>query len=265
MPSLDSGKRPTLCVGILTYNEERRITGCVQSAAFADQIVVIDSGSTDRTVELAQSLGAEVFHYPDWQGFGVQRTRLLQHCRCDYIFFLDADEEITPELRTELLHFIEQHGNAIGEIVWRQVAFGAPLRHMLARGALPRLFPAGEVAAFEGAVHEGPILRNRSLPRYRLKAPLLHYSRETVHDSLRKLTQYAMLGAAKRKSAGRRGCIWRGLASGLAIFVLIYLFRLAFLDRGPGFLFSVFVALECFFRYVALEYDREHLSHDVKR
>ncbi len=265
MPLPTRGTCPTLCVGILTLNEERRIKSCIQSAAFADQIIVIDSGSTDRTTALAESLGAEVFHYPDWQGFGVQRTRLLQHCRCDYIFFLDADEEITPELRTELLRFIEQHPKTIGEIVWQQVAFGAPLRHMLARGALPRLFPAAEVVAFEGAVHEGPILRNPRLPRRRLKSPLLHYSRETIHDSLRKLTQYSMLGAAKRKEAGRRGGIWRGLGSGLAIFARIYIFRLALLDRGPGFLFSVFVALECFFRYVALEYDREHLSNDVKR
>lgn len=67
--------RPTLCIGILTMNEERRIAQCIQSAKFADQIVVVDSGSTDGTRDIAQEMGAEVHRYDDWQGFAVQRTR----------------------------------------------------------------------------------------------------------------------------------------------------------------------------------------------
>lgn len=70
-------KCPTLCIGILTMNEERRIAQCIQSARFADQIVVVDSGSSDKTHEIAGDMGAEVFLYDDWQGFAVQRTRLM--------------------------------------------------------------------------------------------------------------------------------------------------------------------------------------------
>ena len=68
-------------------NEERRIAQCIQSAKFADQIVVVDSGSTDRTLEIAQAMGAETHSHNEWQGFAVQRTRLLQHVKADYIFF----------------------------------------------------------------------------------------------------------------------------------------------------------------------------------
>ena len=101
MPMTD-GHRPTLCIGVLTLNEERRIEGCLRSAAFADQIVVVDSGSTDRTRDIAQSLGAEVYVYDQWEGFATQRNRLLAHVKTDYIFFLDADEEITPAIQAEI-------------------------------------------------------------------------------------------------------------------------------------------------------------------
>ena len=84
--------KPTLCIAILTLNEERRIAQCIQSAQFADQIVVVDSGSQDDTVAMAQGLGAQVHIHSDWQGFAEQRNRLIQHCKADYIFFLDADE-----------------------------------------------------------------------------------------------------------------------------------------------------------------------------
>jgi len=84
--------KPTLCIAILTLNEARRIEQCIASARFADQIVVVDSGSSDDTVALASAMGAEVHTYADWQGFGEQRNRLLKHCTADYIFFLDADE-----------------------------------------------------------------------------------------------------------------------------------------------------------------------------
>ena len=79
-------KKPTLCIGILTLNEERRIAQCIASAQFADHIVVVDSGSKDDTVAIAQNLGAQVHIHPDWQGFAEQRNRLIQLCNTDYIY-----------------------------------------------------------------------------------------------------------------------------------------------------------------------------------
>ena len=114
---------PTLSIGILTLNEEQRIAGCLRSAAFADEVVVVDSGSTDRTLELAQGMGAKVYVHADWQGFAVQRNRLLAHTNSDYIFFLDADEEITAELQVQLLEAVASGQNAVWRIQWRIVAF----------------------------------------------------------------------------------------------------------------------------------------------
>ena len=110
----DTGLPMRLTVAILTLNEEKRIAQCIRSAAFADQILVADSGSKDHTCEIAQSLGAEVHLYPDWQGFAVQRNRLLAHATGDYIFFLDADEEFTPELVKEVQAAVAS-GHVTGE------------------------------------------------------------------------------------------------------------------------------------------------------
>lgn len=255
MSMTEETSRPTLCIGILTLNEERHIEQCIKSAGFADQVLVIDSGSTDRSCELARALGAQVFSYPDWQGFAVQRTRLLAHVNADYVMFLDADEVVTPELQTEIQRVVASGKDEVWEVLWNEVAFGKRLTHMRSTGGIQRLFKAKSLLGFEGVVHEHPVLANPGLPVFKFKNRLLHYSRETVYGSLKKLAQYAQLGAAKRAALGKRGGVIRGFASAIAIFLRLYVFRRGFLCGPQGFLFCFFIALECFFRYAALRYD----------
>lgn len=251
-----------LSIGILTKNEAKNIEACIQSARFADEVVVVDSGSSDNTVALASGLGAKVFHYPDWQGFAVQRNRLLTHMSGDYVFFLDADEIISPELARSIQTQVKAKTPAVGKIRWLTVAYGKPL-HFVSQGELERLFPRQQLREFTGLVHEQAHLSDPKLPRISLSGKLLHYSRVSIKGSLEKLTQYAILGAAKRiqsdKYSQGGGGILRGMASGLAIFTRLYVLRLGFLSGGAGFLFCTFIALECFFRYVALYYDRDML------
>jgi len=260
-----TAQAPTLCIGILTMNEERRIRQCIQSAKFADQIVVVDSGSKDATIAIAQSLGAQVHTHADWQGFAEQRNRLLQYCKADYIFFLDADEVITPELQFEIQAAVKSDRQHVWETYWLEVAFGRPLHRVLSRKSLPRLFRRDLLLNFDGVVHEHANLSQPNTPRQQFKSPLLHYSRETIHDSLKKLTQYAMLGAAKRAKKNRRGGVIRGLLSSFWMFMRLYFFKLAILEGGPGFLYSLFISLEFFFRQAALKYDREWLTDKVQR
>lgn len=256
---------PTLCIGILTMNEERRITQCIESAKFADQIVVVDSGSKDNTVAMAQTLGAQVHTHADWQGFAEQRNRLLQYCTCDYIFFLDADEVITPELQAEIQAAVSNGGRAAWKILWNQVAYGKPLTRMKSTGGVMRLFQSTNLLRFEGVVHEHAVLADPATPVITCKGRLLHYSRETVYGSLQKLAQYAQLGAAKRAKAGKRGGVLRGFASAFANFIQLYFFRRGFLCGAEGFLFCFFIALECFFRYAMLHYDNDTLEKIVTR
>jgi glycosyltransferase involved in cell wall biosynthesis len=260
-----SPKQPTLCIGVLAMNEVHRLTACLESAQFAQQIVLVDSGSTDNTRELAQSLGAEVHLYDDWQGFAVQRNRLLAHVKTDYIFFLDADEVISAELQQEIQQAVASGQDAVWEILWNQVAYGKPLSLMKSTGGIRRLFKTGNIVRFEGVVHEGAKLHNPKTPVHRFKHRLLHYSRETVHGSLLKLAQYVQLGAAKRAALGKRGGVLRGFASAFAIFLKLYVFRGGFLCGPQGFLFCFFIALECFFRYVALKYDAQHLKKNLAK
>lgn len=253
-----------LTIGILTMNEARRIAACIQSAHFADEIIVVDSGSADDTVKIAQDNGAQVFSYPDWQGFAVQRNRLLQHAHGKWIFFLDADEVLTPALADEIVRIVKENQPAVWEVSWEQIAYGQSLGRMNNKGAIARLFPREYIIEFEGAVHEGAVLREK-IPFYRLKNRLPHYSRETVYGSLQKLAQYVQLGAYKRAQAGKRGGVLRGMASALANFLRLYIFQRGFLCGRAGFLHCFFVALECFFRYVALEIDRPYLDEMKKR
>ncbi|KQO26422.1 glycosyl transferase [Acidovorax sp. Leaf76] len=260
---------PMLTVAVLSHNEAHRIEACLRSAAFADQLLVVDSGSTDGTVAIAQGLGAEVHSHPDWQGFAVQRNRLLAHARGDYIFFLDSDEVMTPAFAQELQAIVRSGEQAVWKIRWRMVAFGHELTHFRSQSQIERLFVRRMVKEYTGVVHEQAQLHPQpgggDVPRRLIKARLLHYSRTTVRGSLEKLTQYVMLGAAKRAEKGQRGGVVRGLASGLSMFLRLYVFRLGFLCGGAGFLYCLFVALEGFFRYAALHYDRDSLTGRVIR
>ena len=265
MMNTDLSNRPRLSIGILTKNEERLIGECVRSALFADEVVLLDSGSTDNTLTIAQSLGAKTFVSDDWQGFAVQRNRLLSHVTGEYIFFLDADEIITPELRDEIMSAVENKELAVWKVMWTVVAYGHTLHHFKSKTSMERLFPRNLIDRYEGVVHEEAILTKKSVTRHTLRHRLLHHSRQSIKASLEKLTQYAMLGAAKRHARGMRGGVWRGIASASASFLRTYIWQRGILDGGPGFLYCHFIALECFFRYVALKYDESLLTPDIKR
>lgn len=254
-----------LTIGILTMNEERRIATCIDSAAFADQVIVVDSGSSDATVDIAKAKGAEVYVYADWQGFAVQRNRILQHANGDWVFFLDADEVITPALAQEIRAIVDANQHGVWEVAWEQIAYGQSLGRMRSSGGIPRLFPRAQIIQFEGVVHEGAKLHDANLPVQLLKNRLPHYSRETIYGSLQKLAQYVQLGAYKRLQAGKRGGVLRGMGSATANFIRLYFFHRGFLCGRAGFLHSFFVALECFFRYVALDVDKDYLKKMQKR
>lgn len=262
--SASSSSRPTLTIGVLTLNEAHCIRACLKSAAFADQVLVVDSGSRDGTVEIAQSMGAEVHIYPDWQGFAVQRNRLLQHASGDYIFFLDADEVMPPDFQAALQKIVASQEQAVWQIRWRMVAFGKELKHFRSNSWIERLFVRQQLQGFTGVVHEQAQLATPNMPRHKIQPPLLHHSRHSVQASLEKLTQYAVLGAAKRAEKGKRGGVLRGLASGGSMFLRLYILHLGFLSGGAGFLYCLFVALEAFFRYAALGYDA-NIQSNIKR
>src|SRR5487761_2641492 len=99
---------PSLSVILITKNEAANIRDCLQSVSWADEIIVVDSGSTDDTTSIAREMGAQVYVHPDWPGFGPQKNRALGYAGKDWVFSIDADERVTPELRAELEHAMRE-------------------------------------------------------------------------------------------------------------------------------------------------------------
>jgi glycosyltransferase involved in cell wall biosynthesis len=247
--------RPSLTISVLTKNESANIERCLRSASFADELVVIDGGSDDNTVDLARACGAQVHVYPDWKGFAAQRTHQLTHATCDYLLLLDADEEITHQLEQEILSRLADQPKTVYGLYAREVAFGKELKYLAPHKTYNRLLRRDVVTGFEGAVHEKPIFRSEQTHGGFFARPVMHTSKPSIHVSLQKLTQYVALGAHKRRQMGKRGGVIRGLLAGAASFTLMYIVKRGFTGGAAGFLYCLFLALEAFFRYAAVHYD----------
>jgi len=177
----------SLAAIVLTYNEEENIAACLESLAWADRRIVFDSFSTDRTTELARALGAEVFQHP-FENYAQQRNAALERVVADWIFFVDADERVTPELAEEIRAVLAEKGPEVGWWVPRHnYIFG---RLTLGAGWYPdyqfRLFRRG-FARWERAVHEIAVVDG---PTGYLKNPLIHYNYEGLADFIARQERY---------------------------------------------------------------------------
>lgn len=240
-----------LSVILITKNEAANIEACLRSVAFADEIVVVDSGSTDDTVQLARQLGARVEVTPDWPGFGPQKNRALALASHPWVLSLDADERVTPALRAEIEAVVQGQGDTPAWEIPRLTEFcGQWIRHC---GWTPdhvlRLFRRGTARFSDDLVHER-VLASGAVGR--LRQSLLHYSYPTPAHYWRKLEQYSQAWAQQRHAAGQRTSMARAAAAGLVAFVRSYVFRLGVLDGAMGFAVCTMQAQAAFGKYFAL-------------
>lgn len=221
-----------ISVIIITKNEAENIRACLESVAWADEIVVVDSGSTDETVKVCRELGAKV-HVHDWPGFGMQKNRALSYASHAWVFSIDADERVTPELQAQLINAMESESED-GFYVPRLSQFcGKFIRHS---GWYPdyvlRLFKKSAGRFSDDMVHERVMLKGNA---GRLSSPLLHYSYLNVADVRRKTEQYARAGALQMLKNGKTAMLADApLRAGWA-FIRTYIMRLGFLDGIAGF------------------------------
>lgn len=238
---------PRLSVAIITRDEAHNIADCLDSVAFGDEIVVVDSGSGDATVALARARGARVIE-TDWPGFGAQKNRALDACAGDWVLSLDADERVSAELRAEIERTLAAPRFDVYEIPRRSYYVGRFMRH----GGwwpdhVPRLFRRGAARFSDARVHERLVT---DAPIGRLSAPLVHYSFRTMEAVLDKINHYSTASAQTLAERGAEPGLTTAIVHGVAAFLRTYVFKLGFLDGKHGFMLAVSNAEGSYYRYV---------------
>jgi glycosyltransferase involved in cell wall biosynthesis len=253
---------PRLSVALITLNEERNLAACLRSVSFADEIVVVDNASTDRTREIAREFGARVLEVPDWPGFGPQKNRALEACTGDWILALDADERVEEALRAEIERALAHAAFDVYAMPRRSTYCGRYIRH---GGWWPdyitRLFRRGSARYSDARVHER-LITDR--PVGRLRAPLTHYSFRSMDQVVAKMNHYSSEGARMLADRGRAPGLASAIGHGVAAFFRTYVVRLGFLDGRYGFLLAVSNAEGSYYRYVKAMLAAETRRDDIE-
>jgi glycosyltransferase involved in cell wall biosynthesis len=242
---------PTVSAVIITRDEAANLPACLESLAWCDEIVVLDSGSTDATPELARAAGARVHISPDWPGFGPQKNRALALAGCDWVLSIDADERVSPELAREIREAVRAPGAPAAFAMPRLSSYcGQFMRHGdWYPDDVLRLFRRGSARFSDDLVHERLLVDG---PRARLRARLLHHSFRDMHQVLAKLDAYSSAGARAMHARGRRSGVLGALGHGAWTFLRGYVFKRGFLDGRLGLVLALSNAHGAYYRYIKL-------------
>jgi len=233
---------------ILTYNEAEKIEAAVSSVLWADEVVVIDSFSVDRTAAIATSLGARVVEVP-FNGFGELRNRAIEACKYDWIFSLDADERCTQAVRDEILGLLA--GTPPHDVYLmprRSYMMGRWIRGSgwYPNFRQPQLFRKGSMRYTFEPVHEGYEILNGK-PAGTLTNAIWQFPFRNLEEVIKKMNRYSTLGAPKL--AGKRVSMAGALGHGLWSFLKHYIFKLGFIDGWAGFVIALGNFEGTFYRY----------------
>ena len=243
---------PTLSVILITRNEEANLADCFASLeGIAQQIVVVDTNSSDRTLEIAKNHGALISQPPDWPGFGPQKNRALELATGDWVLSLDADERLTPALKSEILTAIHHSAHvdcfAIPRLSWYCGRF---IRHS---GWNPdyvdRLFKRGTAKFSDDLVHERLLSHGQVA---KLENPMLHYSFMNYSQVLQKIDRYSSASAEQAFAMGKTSSPLKAVLHGAWSFLRTYFLRAGFLDGPQGFALAISNGQGTYYRYIKL-------------
>lgn len=239
-----------LSVIVITKNEAHHIEACLRSVAFANQIVVLDSGSSDATLALAQALGAQTAINTDWQGFGVQKNRALALATGEWVLSIDADEFVPPALADEIRQALQAPRFDAYSFPRRSSFCGQFMRYS---GWYPdrvtRLFRREAARFSDDLVHERLLT---DAPVGKLNTALLHESYRNLEAVLDKANRYSTAGALLMQRRGKTASPGTAFAHGLWAFLRTYVLRLGFLDGRLGLVLAISVAEGTYYRYLKL-------------
>ncbi|MDH2925371.1 (heptosyl)LPS beta-1,4-glucosyltransferase [Nicoletella semolina] len=245
---------PTLSVAMIVKNEAQDLAACLDTVAdWVDEIIILDSGSTDETKQIALSYGVKFFENTDWQGFGKQRQFAQQYVTSDYVLWLDADERVTPELKDAIQQAVRRdEKNAVYQLPRLSEVFGRQIRHS---GWYPdyvtRLYRTDFAQYGDELVHE-KVHYPKHANVVKLKGDLLHYTYKDLHHYLVKSASYAKAWAIQRANKGKKGSLLQGITHAIACFVKMYFLKAGFLDGKQGLLLAILSSHSTFIKYADL-------------
>ena len=239
----------SLSVVVITYNEERKLRRCLDPVTWAEDIVVVDSFSTDGTVEIAKGYTDRVFQRA-WSGFADQRNFGMEQARGDWILFLDADEFVTGDLEKRIRSLLRNGGDYDAYKIHRLEHFlGFPIRHgTLNPSYQPRLMRRGK-GYWTGGAHAHIEVNGRGEPGL-IHEDLFHDSHNTLSDFIVRINQYTTVDAEERILAGQRVGRLRLVFSPLGMAWKCYVVKKGYRDGFPGLLFSLCMGIYSFLRLV---------------
>jgi glycosyltransferase involved in cell wall biosynthesis len=241
--------RPRLSVIVITYNEAANIAACLESVAWADEIVVVDSGSSDETAAICRRYTQRV-EITDWPGFGPQKNRALERATGDWVLSIDADERVTPELRAEIEQALAAPAADAYELPRLSSYLGQAMRH---GGWWPdyvtRLFRRGTARFSDARVHETLVVTGRV---GRLRQPLLHHPFRRLDQVIGKMDSYSTAAAMSLAERGRSAGLGSAVVHGFFAFLRTYVLRGGFLDGRLGFVLAVSNAEGAYYKYLKL-------------
>jgi len=247
-----------LSVIIITKNAAEQIEQCLQSVKFANEIIVLDSGSEDNTIEICQRYTDNIM-ITDWRGFGIQKNRALAQIQHDWVLSIDADEQVTPDLQVEILQAIEQTEYNAFYIPRISYYCGRWIQHS---GWQPdliiRLFRK-ECAQFSNdIIHEKIIVTQGKIGQ--LNGQLRHFSFTSFESVLDKINRYSSASAEMLYAKGKRANLTKAIFHGLWAFFRTYVLKRGFLDGQQGLMLAISNAEGSYYRYVKLMYLQDKIQ-----
>ncbi|EDL67783.1 glycosyltransferase family 2 protein [Vibrio campbellii] len=254
--------KPTLAVALIVKNEEKHLKACLDTVKdWVDEIVLLDSGSTDTTEEIARQYTDKFYTNLEWPGFGKQRQLAQDYVESDFVLWLDADERVTDELHEDILNAISQHCDKnIYRVNRLTTAFAKEIRYS---GWSPdwvvRLYKTSETKYNDALVHESVVIPD-GFKVVSLNGRLKHFTYEKLGEYTRK-TQLYMQSWADQREGKKSASLFSAFTHGFFRFFKMYIIKRGFLDGRHGFLLAVLSANTTFTRYADLwlrDYVKKH-------